>query len=436
MTVVFTVAGDTGVDSYYWQFGDGEESYEKTPSHIYRKYGKCSVILKTSDGGVVTTTRYANYITVHEGDLVTSQSNRCLRYAVKQDQGIGFYNMPVTNMPMPSVYHPGFLIKDNAGHLHFLVFDNVSGKLYDITTRKGPAASGLVHVWTGKDGTNLTRNVKFGEDTGSSESDFIKHTLSHLFIRPFDEDNRSATGFDAYGYPTGLLVDLKLYKDGAPSTPTTTIHSIPLDGDCKTDRKVEGHRLQLEVSTNRGSHLVINRQQIYIASSRAAAPDKRISTEHGYQAELADVLFWPWYRGDGTLVDRYSGSEPVITGITRVAGPEATGTQGMQFAGTLNFGSKTIAAATIMLWVKASTTKVYVGADEITLLTWSNGGRTTDWILKYAKNVTKTGALTVVAVTSDSCAHVRVVTGSVSDDAINYYGEDILDNSGKIVLPV
>jgi PKD repeat protein len=69
-TIVFTseVSGGFGPYSYQWDFGDGETSIEKSPSHSYEKEGVYSVTLKvTDDKGYTASLDRQEYITVIGG---------------------------------------------------------------------------------------------------------------------------------------------------------------------------------------------------------------------------------------------------------------------------------------------------------------------------------------------------------------------------------
>lgn len=67
------------VDSYHWQFGDGEESYDPTPSHTYTTNGSFDVTLEINSGGDIRTiTKEMFIIAIADtirGDTITTMPN-------------------------------------------------------------------------------------------------------------------------------------------------------------------------------------------------------------------------------------------------------------------------------------------------------------------------------------------------------------------------
>lgn len=60
-----TTVGDTIIKQWIWNFGDGQYSYEKIPSHIYDRFGQYDVSLKAIDTlGCISDTLKINYVKV------------------------------------------------------------------------------------------------------------------------------------------------------------------------------------------------------------------------------------------------------------------------------------------------------------------------------------------------------------------------------------
>jgi len=228
-------------------------------------------------------------------------ADACVRHGiVEEEQGIGPYGLPCDDMPLPEARVGVLLISDSNALLRGLVLDFETGQWWDVTTRPGKAGSGMSYSWTGISGNKIQRSVSLMEDCGTYEHEVLEHLLSHIYMRPLDPANRGQAGYDVAGFPSDLEINLNLYVNGEQTTPTTTIKDIfKTAGDLKTDRKVQGNRIQLEIVSNTGDHIITQRQQYYVQKDEAAGPELSENNEMAWQAELADTLFWmSIYKGD------------------------------------------------------------------------------------------------------------------------------------------
>lgn len=360
-----------------------------------------------------------------------STTNKLIRHSIKPEQGVGFYLMPAS-MPMPESGGGGLLVYDANSQLHGLVLDADTGLWFDITTRKGPSGYGLTKYWTDKDSAQFEREVKFPEDMSESEEKQLRNQLAHVFIRPTTEENRNQTGYDSRGYPTGMEIDLDLFVDGEPTTPTTTIGDVPENGDLKTDRKVEGHRIQIGLRSNRGDHIILNRKNEYISSAKSAPPELCISNELVYQEKLASIVHWLGIYG-GSIINRATGEAYTLTSAAVVTGPGSIAEFGIQFTGTIEIGTITAACTHILFW---ATTGVVVKFGTSTVspqLLYTIGS----WSLYYS-TVPGFGIgskLSFEAASPASISDVRVFDVAYDTNAATYYYNDIALNGGAIVVP-
>ncbi len=70
-SVQFTGAGELpGIDTWIWNFGDGEVSYEQSPLHEYTQGGLCDVTLEVHAGAQVRTYTATDYITSLADSLI------------------------------------------------------------------------------------------------------------------------------------------------------------------------------------------------------------------------------------------------------------------------------------------------------------------------------------------------------------------------------
>jgi len=62
--VQFTLISSGSIKSCYWDFGDGESSYELSPVHSYRKEGRYTVILVVNGSSEMAVEKKIDYISV------------------------------------------------------------------------------------------------------------------------------------------------------------------------------------------------------------------------------------------------------------------------------------------------------------------------------------------------------------------------------------
>lgn len=333
-------------------------------------------------------------------------------------------------MPFPESHAGAMVVFDYQGYLHGLILDSVTGKWYDATTRQGPAGSNIYKYFTGKSGGNFDRSVKFKEDRGTFEHEKISHLEGHAYVRPTDEINRSdKEGYDNTGYPDGFQITLNLYVDGEPITPNGKMKNVPLTGDIKCDKKIEGNRIQMELVANRGDHYIVDRQAYYAEFNKAAAPANRISTELGYQESLAGILYWLDYI-NGSIINRYNGTSYVVSGVTAVTDPLGT-TRALRFSGEKTFGSVTIGdGSRVTLW-STGTPILTVGGSSVALTQFEESFG--DWSLYSGDAAALSGAVKMQC--DGDVFDFRVYSTSIADDTLSYYYDDIASNGGGIVIP-
>jgi hypothetical protein len=420
------------VREFYWEFYDNNRSYYSDPVNIYKKSGYYDVSLRIRIGNRYYTEYKREYILVLPGGLIVSRTTKHIRHATKKEHGIGFYEMPTENMPMPEARTGTLLVYDDNDQVHGLVLDFETGLWFDTTTRDGPEGSGLTKSWANKNGSlDITREVHFAEDIGESESDRLKHIASRIPIRPYKETDRNSTGYDENGFLDGMEIDLNFYVDGDPTTATTKIRKIPQGGDLKTDKKVEGHRIKLGIVSNRGSHSILQREQVYSSDKFKFPIDKRISNEMTYQGELSPDLFWLSYVGSD-LIDRISGQVIDVASVGQVTGPGGVASVAQEFTGAKTFkASIALSSGYILLWAD-STPAITIGGAPVTLTAFDDDA---GWTLYYASGITATGALVITHSGMDSICDLRIFSTGPTVDAVQYYFEDIISNAGSIVFP-
>jgi len=76
LSVSFTDKTDAGAKTWKWYFGDGDSSTVQSPTHIYKKQGSYTVILKTTNAfGCLNTKIISNYINAYEANVQFAMSD-------------------------------------------------------------------------------------------------------------------------------------------------------------------------------------------------------------------------------------------------------------------------------------------------------------------------------------------------------------------------
>lgn len=72
--------------NYFWEFGDGEISYEETPSHTYNYPGKYTVSLTVWDDADDIQNKVTKllYIYVYTIDQLPRKTNKCYGFFVNE----------------------------------------------------------------------------------------------------------------------------------------------------------------------------------------------------------------------------------------------------------------------------------------------------------------------------------------------------------------
>jgi hypothetical protein len=436
LTVQFFNTSGGSIEEFYWLFGDGEVSRDSSPDHVYQRSGRYDVTLRIRIENRWYETTKHRYIIVYPGGLIVSRTSRCFSIGLLPQEGIGF-SENTGDYPFPESGDNSLLIYDDDDQPHLLVLDNNDGFFYDIMQRDGPEGTGIVKQWKdkvavdGTGGTDPLPSVSFASDIGTFEHYWLRHMVSHIFARCAASKYRGAAGYDSEGFPTGIEFLLKLFVDGELVTPSRQVSKIPITGDIHTDDAVEGHRVQLELSANMGAHAIVGRKQEYVAYDKPDGSGEM--TEDDYQEEFAEPLLW-FSRGN-LKIDRATGEEmssSMYARVTPCTGPDGESGSAMQFTQTITLPTDLVLTdGTLMLWHQ-SLSSVTIGGDSISLTQHAVSG---SWILSYAKDLARTGELVITPTGTGRAFDIRVFNSEISDDAIAYYYDNIVNHEGDVVLP-
>ena len=424
------------IEAYEWIFGDGETSQGSEPLHAYKKRGVYDVTLRIRVEKQWFETTKFKYIVVYSGELIVSRTNRSFALGLLPAEGIGF-SENTGEYPFPEAGENTLLVYDDDDQPHMLVLDNNDGFFYDIMQRDGPPGTGIEKLHLDKVNTDNTGGVavvplvKFPADTGTFEHFYLRHAFTYIFARSANEDKyRGATGYDAAGLPTGLELLLKMYVDGERTTAERQVKNLPITGSAHTDMVVEGHRLQLEVSANMGAHAIVGRKQEYIATDKLVGDN--VMTEGDYQEELAASV--QWFSRGYLDIDRATGAAlPAVESakLSTCAGPDGESDSGMEFTSAVNFAFVSLTNGSLLLWHQ-SLASITIGGSSVTLTQYATSG---SWILSYARGITASGAVVITPTGTGRVFDRRMFNAALSDGAIEYYHDNIIDHDGDVVLP-
>lgn len=457
-----------------WDFGDGFSTSDSNPAHTFKMPGQYTVTLTvTGASGITATSTIIIY--VYDWDysgtgIHVAVTDACLRLAIKPSQGIGWSEYSGTDWLFPAAYHDTLLIYNDIDEPLQMVWDSVGGLPYQI---------GLLNQWTDKEddygGTEIESTIRFKEDRGTTEHYMLEPMEEHVYFRPEDENNKGESGYNTWGYRNGFEATLAIYLDGEQDTPNAITRDVPIDGDITYDRKVEAHRVQLELSTSASEWKLLGKRSYYIAKDKAAIPDLAAMTEHNQQESLSNMIFWIT-RGDNQLLERISNTEVNGSITATIDGPDGESSSAMNQANiNIALSSSLSSDFTLMAWVRSDpTTNVMSFSTGSGILSVNSGStvRFNDGVLTHTFNLTwdpsdwvlitlvrdgnmlscyanKTLLGTIVLINyatyggtltcdggSGDLFDLRVLNTMITADTLRYYYDDIVNNFGNALLPI
>jgi len=252
--------------------------------------------------------------------------NKSYRMAIDPEQGYGWAELN-GEWVIPAPEMGVIRIFDDNDQLLSFVWDDSDGRPYLLATRTGPTDSNIVEEFTDKDrdwlggsaGSEIPWSIKFKEFRANREEYVIRHIESHLFLRPQDESNQGASGYDVAGFRDAQELTLKVYKNGNETETDKTV-DIPDRGNLVFDEIIEDNRIQLELSGTASELKLVGYDSDYEEKFQRKSPTQRNISEQQYQEEFAEPAFWIT-RGENLLLDRVTNTAPSGT-ITEAEGPD------------------------------------------------------------------------------------------------------------------
>jgi len=278
-----------------------------------------------------------------------------------------------------------------------------------------------------KAGLEIVPQIDCPEDVASHESELLHMQKVYLYLRPEDEGRRSDQGYDSNGYPSGLTFQADLYADGEQTTADATALSISTPKHQITfDKGQTGNRQWLKLTANKGAHSVIEVHKKYVAEDIPAGPDDMLTTEMGYQGELAEPSFWLG-NVNGAFTNRATGAEWTLpSNVTKVTGPDGDDETALQIATSATALGSVTSGQYLYVWYYGTVAfRVDAGAN----ISMTTVGTTGGWTLAYG-TIGATGTLYAVPTGSPKISDPRVFTTALSSGCRTYLYNDMAKNDG------
>jgi len=372
--------GTKDVSSIEWDFGDGMTSGEVTPTHKYGMPGKYTVSVVVNKGIPCIESDDSTTLLITK-DVGVYFLDKCYRLGFYESQGMG--PSEYQNWPQFPVGIGGGMCYDTDGQPHHIVFDQQYGIFYEISEPNGPTGSGLNKKWTDDDflgnEQEIASEIHLAEIRGNKEHFQIEHSESHSYFRPYDETNRSQSGYDEYGYRNAEQVDVEWYLDGEQTTFNAKSINIPKTGDIVSDRKLVGKRGRMVIKMAAAEYVMTGYDQYWIEKDQSNDISENANTESDHQLALATGLTLWITRGklkkSGSsviLFDKISGNSSHSSPGTIDAGADGNSNSAFKASGlnAINLGNIKLYFATglpMFFYSSASAPVIKIGTDIMTV---------------------------------------------------------------------
>jgi len=477
-------------DTYFWSFGDGSTSTEKSPTHIYKMPGVYDVIhIVTNSGGDTSTARSTIYVffwAYVPGGINVSKTDRCLRHAIPQlpGQGSGWAvyddvndEERTYNFPFPEgVVGTCQLIDDNEQKRQ-IVIDSNTFRHYEL---------GVEDRWLDGEGdyggTEIESEILFREHPAPIGANAkIRHSESHLNIKPWFKDRRGAPGYTEDGFRENFEADLYI-RTGASDEDAAITKQVPYRGQLIYDRHIESDFIQEGLKVRGAPWRLVSTEMWFQQIDTAGAPSKKVMSEQSWADQFTEPMTWfarTVVENTGDFLNFATGETDSGSRAGTTTGPDGkSGTASVGFVGA----SVTVSPGdlsgdfTIYSWLTSMTSGMVLyaqGTLTITLnlvagawqLVWNDGTNNvtidlsqnfSSWVqlvitkesgvLRVYENyvlantaiiddLTYTGVATILA-GAVTWNDFRLIPRNVTRGAIEYIYRDTIENQGNSTCPV
>ena len=341
-----------------WYFGDGEESTEFYPTHIYKMAGEYEVLLiKTFSDDLETRNTFIIYVYEWQigENLHVVYTNRSIRDAVIPMQGVGMAEWGGDEWLWPEAYVGTCNGYAKNNEVISIVLDTLSGKHYRVG-QKEQWLDRLDNIgYTKGIGSEIKCNWKIKEYVASrGEYQDSRHVESHAYLRPFWEEDRSKEDHNQdTGYRENFALTARMYKRGELIMDTET-KDIPVLADIVFPKEVKANRFVTEFETSTSSFRCIGIQQQVEEDGAKRGPEFNTKSETVWTREFSTPNFWLSRSSVTPLINRANGETVDGSFNSLVTGPDLVASSALLFGASdgLSFDLTALGEHTLSWWLK------------------------------------------------------------------------------------
>ncbi len=225
-----------------------------------------------------------------------STTNKCLRLAIKPEQGNGWSEIDGAQWVWCEARTGLFRVFTAEAQPVQLVTDARTGKTYRIASRQGPAGSGVEERFVDRfgeygGGFEIPWDLDLREHVGSMENYRLRFLNSHVFTRPQDERKANTVGYDAKGYRLAQKLSLTVFKD-SEEVEAGRKTGLPVPNEIAYGEPLDGHRFKTRLSGTASELRVTGFINSYKELQQRGIPNERLSDSDFYQDEWSLPVAW------------------------------------------------------------------------------------------------------------------------------------------------
>jgi PKD repeat protein len=271
LTVNFTSIG-TGINGWFWDFGDGTTATSQNPQHIYNATGTYTVMLTAENANQSRTVVKTNYITV--GPALAAD----------------FTADPTTGIAPLAV---GFTDTSTGS--------SINGWFWTFGDGATSTVQNATHTYTTPGTYNVTLTVSNPYGTASTTKTITVHSLNPNFIANRTIGNAPLPVLFTDTTTSDLAVNAWTWNFGDGSTATTQspIHSYTTPGIYTVTLTVSNTSLGFTNTTTRTNYITILQPLVPNFTANRTAGNGQVPVQFTDTTTGTGINTWTWNLGDG-----------------------------------------------------------------------------------------------------------------------------------------